>query len=160
MTSLGASTQLVPHPLPQLVMNSSTTTSPIASRFQTMPINTVQEVDTQEASGVQGASVALSDADVGEEGQAETWDLEQAEFLEGLASMPEEYLKAQARSGAEWDFTMNTATMAAEFEAQQRNLKLSDIQVPSPDSGSFAVTSTGETGVQFPGSGSFTAASR
>ena len=63
-----------------------------------MPINTVQEEGTQDASSIQGPSGRLVHTDTGEYGPG-TWDAEQASFLEKFESMPEESLKAQARSG-------------------------------------------------------------
>ena len=120
-----------------------------------MLINTVQEEDTQGVSSIQGASGDLVDADTGEDGNG-TWDEAQAEFLERFESMPDESLQAQARSGAAWNFTLTPAE--AERRAQQRNLKLSDIQAASPDSGSFTTAITSETSKQFSGLSSFTAA--
>jgi hypothetical protein len=102
----GASMQQAPHPLPEQINHmtlSPTSTPPIASRFGTMLINTVQEEGTQGVSSIQGASGDLVDADTGEDGNGETWDEAQAEFLERFESMPEESLQAQARSGAAWD---------------------------------------------------------
>jgi vacuolar-type H+-ATPase catalytic subunit A/Vma1 len=113
-----------------------------------MLINTVQEEDTQGVSSIQGASGDLVDADTGEDGNG-TWDEAQAEFLERFESMPDESLQAQARSGAAWNSTLTPAE--AERGVQQRNLKLSDIQAASPDSGSFTTAITSETSKQFSG---------
>jgi hypothetical protein len=91
-------------------------------------------------------------------GKDGVWDA-QGEFLEieeSFESMPDESLQAQARSGAAWNFTLTPAV--TERGAQQRNLKLSDIQAASPGSGSFTTAITSETSKQFSGLSSFTAA--